>query len=107
MLTFHPRCGELVAVLGEKQHAGTAHLVIRQPDRTLSLLPKWMTEPIASCGEVLPRPRLSVQRLANHPGLSLFLEAEAFLPEPIKLVRFLRFSLLKLSIFLVSCPAHF
>ena len=37
----------MVAVVGSKRHAGTEHLVIRQPDRTLALLPTWMTEPAA------------------------------------------------------------
>jgi hypothetical protein len=42
---YHPRFGEPAVVLGSKQHAGTAHVVIRQTDGTLSLLPKWMTDP--------------------------------------------------------------
>jgi hypothetical protein len=38
----------MVAVVGSKHHAGADHLVIHQPDRTLALLPVWMTEPAAA-----------------------------------------------------------
>jgi len=55
----------MVAVLGEKWHAGAAHRVIRQPDGTLSLLPRWMTEPAASSCPLLSDPRLPVQSLAD------------------------------------------
>ena len=41
---FHPRSGEDVAVVGAKRHAGAVHFIIRQPDRTLALLPAWMTD---------------------------------------------------------------
>jgi hypothetical protein len=43
-MDIHPRSGETVAVLGSKRHAGAEHFVVRQPDRTLALLPAWMTE---------------------------------------------------------------
>ena len=38
----------MVAVVGSKRHVGADHLVIRQPDRTLALLPVWMTAPTAT-----------------------------------------------------------
>ena len=62
---YHPRCGETVVVLGSKQHAGAAHVVIRQADGTLSLLPKWMTDPAASSSRMLLRPRFPAKRLAD------------------------------------------
>jgi hypothetical protein len=60
---FHPRRGELVAVLGTKRHAGVEHLVIRQPDRTLTLLPAWMTQPQADAARLVEHPRLCLDRL--------------------------------------------
>src|SRR4051794_13398926 len=41
------------------------HLVIRQPDRTLALLPVWMTEPAAASHQLVSSPRLLVERLAD------------------------------------------
>src|SRR3954453_20756663 len=61
----HPRFGQIVVVLGAKQHAGVVHLVIRQPDGTLSLVPRWMTEAAASSCELRQAPRLSVERLSD------------------------------------------
>src|SRR3954467_9515400 len=62
---FHPRSGEMVAVVGSKRHAGVDHLVIRQSDRTLALLPVWMTEPAAASHQLVSSPRLVVERLAD------------------------------------------
>src|SRR3954471_8617677 len=62
---FHPRSGEMVAVVGSKRHAGTDHLVIRQPDRTLMLLPVWMTAPAAASHQLVSPPRLSIESLAE------------------------------------------
>src|SRR3954467_2070022 len=62
---FHPRSGEMVAVVGSKRHAGADHLVIRQPDRTLTLLPVWMTEPAAPSPQLVSSPRLSIESLAE------------------------------------------
>src|SRR3954469_16575483 len=62
---FHPRSGEMVAVVGSKRHAGADHLVIRQPDRTLALLPVWMTAPAAASHQLVSPPRLSIESLAE------------------------------------------
>src|SRR3954471_11481458 len=62
---FHPRSGEMVAVVGSKRHAGADHLVIRQPDRTLALLPVWMTGPAAASHQLVSSPRLSIESLAE------------------------------------------
>ena len=62
---FHPRSGELVVVVGVKRHAGIEHLVIRQPDRTLALLPAWMTTPRTSEIGLVEHPRLCLERLAD------------------------------------------
>lgn len=63
--SYHPRCGEVIPVVARKQHAGAAHLVIRQRDGTLSLLPSWMTEPTALSAELRRCPRLPVARLVD------------------------------------------
>src|SRR5207247_3814033 len=60
---FHPRCGEIVVAVGRKRHAGIDHLIIRQRDSTLTLLPAWMTEPGSSSFGVLEKPRLPLERL--------------------------------------------
>ena len=62
---FHPRSGESVAVVGSRRHAGVEHLIIRQPDRSLALLPGWMTEAGASPRPLLSSPRFPVERLAD------------------------------------------
>jgi len=62
---FHPRSGETVAVVGSKRHAGADHLVVRQPDRTLALLPAWMTKPEAASHQLVLRPRLPIDRLCD------------------------------------------
>jgi hypothetical protein len=55
----------MVAVVGSKRHAGADHLVIRQPDRTLMLLPVWMTAPAAASHQLVSPPRLSIESLAE------------------------------------------
>jgi hypothetical protein len=62
---FHPQSGELVIVVGVKRHAGVEHLVIRQPDRTLALLPTWMTKPQAKEARLVEYPRHCLQRLSD------------------------------------------
>jgi Family of unknown function (DUF5372) len=62
---FHPRSGEVVAVVGLKRHAGTAHFIIRQPDRTLASLPAWMTDASRGTQALVAYPRLPVERLAD------------------------------------------
>ncbi|MBV9827826.1 MAG: hypothetical protein JO001_19515 [Alphaproteobacteria bacterium] len=55
---FHPRSGEVVAVVGVKRHAGAEHFVIWQPDRTLALLPAWMTDTSRGAQGLVVHPRL-------------------------------------------------
>src|SRR3954463_15263946 len=62
---FHPRSGEVVTVIGAKRHAGTVHFTIRQPDRTLALLPAWMTDASRGAAALVASPRLSIERLRD------------------------------------------
>jgi hypothetical protein len=55
----------MVAVVGSKRHVGADHLVICQPDRTLALLPVWMTDPTAASYQLVSSPRLSIESLAE------------------------------------------
>jgi hypothetical protein len=52
-------------VLGTKHHAGAEHFVIRQPDRTLALLPAWMTQQEQAAQGFVVHPRFPVERLAD------------------------------------------
>ncbi|MFL4994369.1 MAG: DUF5372 family protein [Microvirga sp.] len=71
---YHPRCGNFIRVVGAKRHAGCDHLIIRQPDRTLALLPAWMIEPNPPSYELVHHPRLPLQRLAElHTLISMIL----------------------------------
>ena len=60
---FHPRHGQPVHVTGAKRHAGADHLIVRQPDGTLALLPIWMTGPEAAACQLITAPRLSISSL--------------------------------------------
>src|SRR3954464_1975467 len=62
---FHPRSGEMVAVVGSKRHVGADHLVIRQPDRPPTPLPGWMPAPAPPPHPLVPSPRLSIESLAQ------------------------------------------
>src|SRR5271166_2928638 len=57
---FHPLHGQLAPVTGAKRHAGADHLIIRQPDGTLALLPVWMTRAEAEAFQLIAAPRLPV-----------------------------------------------
>src|SRR5436305_13146857 len=48
-----------------KRHAGAVHFIIRQPDRTLALLPVWMTDASRGAQALVAHPRLPVERLAD------------------------------------------
>ena len=58
---FHPRAGAQVEVVRRRR---PAHLVVRQPDGTLSCLPEWMTRPEASAFDVRDVPVLPRRALA-------------------------------------------
>jgi hypothetical protein len=45
------------------QHGGSSHFVIEQPDGTRTLLPAWMTEPLAAQIAVVKMPRLTLEAL--------------------------------------------
>src|SRR4029079_15478847 len=62
---FHPRAGQMVQVEHRKRFAGEDHLVVVQPDRTLALIPAWMSEDSARSATLSARPRLAVGRLAD------------------------------------------
>src|SRR5262249_43210695 len=62
---FHPRGGEVVAAVGVKRHAGVEHFVIRQPDRTLALIPGGMTDTSRGTPGLVAHPRLPVERLSE------------------------------------------
>ena len=60
---FHPLVGKSVLVVGDKEHAGTRHLIILRPDGAKVLLPEWMTSPNAGAIRIVSYPRLCVNRL--------------------------------------------
>jgi hypothetical protein len=60
---FHPFVGKSVLVVGDKEHAGTRHLIIRGPDGAKILLPEWMAHPDAGAIRIVSYPRLCVNRL--------------------------------------------
>ena len=62
---FHPRVGDFVTVVGVRRHASADHLIVRQPDRTLALLPAWMTQTNGSWCELVQHPRLPLEKLAE------------------------------------------
>ena len=62
---FHPRAGDFVTVVGVRRHASADHLIVRQPDCTLALLPAWMTKTNGSSCELIQHPRLPLERLAE------------------------------------------
>ena len=59
---FHPKVGEIVVVVGQQRHGGADHLVIRQPDQTLALLPAWMIEAEAGSHTLCLIPHLPSRR---------------------------------------------
>jgi hypothetical protein len=48
-----------------KRHAGADHFVIRQPDRTLALLPAGMTKASRDSEALVAHPRFPVERLSD------------------------------------------
>ena len=62
---FHPLVGQSVLVVGDKEHAGARHFIVRNADGTGSLLPEWMTFREAGTIRILSCPRLCVNRLVE------------------------------------------
>src|SRR5262249_30655203 len=60
---YHPLSGQSVLVVGETEHGGALHLIVRKPSGAKLLLPAWMTFPESSAVTILSCPRLSVNRL--------------------------------------------
>ena len=60
---FHPLVGKSVLVVGDKEHAGTLHLIIRRHDGANILLPEWMASPDAGAIRIVSYPRFCVNRL--------------------------------------------
>src|SRR6516164_7512550 len=57
-------------VVGEPEHGGSRHLIIRKPsDGAKCLLPEWMPSPAAGVIRIVSCPRLSVNRLVELRGL--------------------------------------
>ena len=50
-------------ILGQHEHYGAPHVLVRGTDGTKHLLPAWMTTPEAGATEVVAVPRLPVNRL--------------------------------------------
>jgi hypothetical protein len=62
---FHPRSGEIVAVVGSRQYGGADYLIVRQPARSFALLSAWMTEGDATDRSLLAHPWIPVERLTD------------------------------------------
>ena len=60
---FHPLTGQSFLILGEHEHYGAAHVLVRGTDGTTHLLPAWMTLPEAGATGIVAVPRLPVNRL--------------------------------------------
>ena len=55
--------GQSILVVGEMDHAGARHLIIRRPDGSAFYLPGWMAAPVAASIEMMACPRLPMHRL--------------------------------------------
>jgi hypothetical protein len=62
---FHPFAGQSVPIVGHIEHAGTRHLIIRTADKSGFLLPSWMTTPEAGAIQIVPDPRLPLNRIVE------------------------------------------
>src|ERR1700730_16735884 len=60
---FHPLAGRSFLILGEHEHYGAPHVLVRGTDGTTHLLPAWMTLPEAGTTGIVAVPRLPVNRL--------------------------------------------
>ncbi|WP_431523417.1 DUF5372 family protein [Mesorhizobium captivum] len=61
--SFHPLVGQTVAVVGEHDHDGIRHLLIRQPHGGTFHLPDWMAAPQAGSVAIIAAPRLPLTHL--------------------------------------------
>ena len=60
---FHPRFGETVLIVGRQRQSGMEHLTILQPDKTVCLIPAWMTKAAAASASLTDTPALSLESL--------------------------------------------
>jgi len=60
---FHPLTGQSFLILGQHEHYGAPHILVRATDGTAHLLPAWMTLPEAGATGIVTVPRLPVNRL--------------------------------------------
>src|SRR6266852_4605703 len=60
---FHPLTGQSFLILGQHEHYGAPHILVRATDGTTHLLPAWMTLPEAGTTGIVAVPRLPVNRL--------------------------------------------
>jgi hypothetical protein len=60
---FHPLIGQTFVVLGQYEHYGAPHVLVRGTGGATHLLPAWMTTLEAGGMAVMACPRLSVSRL--------------------------------------------
>ena len=62
---FHPLTKQCFVVMGEHEHYGAPHVLVRGAEETRYLLPAWMTTPEAGSIEIVAAPRLSVTKLVE------------------------------------------
>src|SRR5437870_11907047 len=67
----HPLVDQTVLVIGDTEHAGSRHLIIRKSDGTAFHIPAWMTAPEAISIRIIAYPRLPVNRLIELRALAL------------------------------------
>ena len=60
---FHPLVGQTVLVIGEHEHDGIQHFLIRQSSGGFYQIPDWMFDPIANDLAIVSIPRLPVSQL--------------------------------------------
>src|SRR4051812_20730382 len=66
---FHPLSGQAMLVVGDYEHSGIQHLLIRQPQGGLYQVPDWMFAPAATTLAIVAAPRLPVGQLILLRGL--------------------------------------
>ena len=60
---FHPLAGRTVLVIGQHEHDGIRHFLIRQPNGGSYQIPDWMLDPAASHLAIVSVPRLPISQL--------------------------------------------
>jgi hypothetical protein len=60
---FHPLAGQTVLVIGDHEHDGIRHFLIRQPRGGSYQIPDWMFDPAANGLAIVSVPRLPISQL--------------------------------------------